>query len=96
MASPEGMEETVPVATEMDDHEKVNAEFELMKKALVKLGEPCKSLLEAFYFQQQNMDIIARQFGYTNANNAKTQKYKCLVRLKKIFFSHYKNGNGDE
>ncbi|MEZ5035727.1 MAG: sigma-70 family RNA polymerase sigma factor [Chitinophagaceae bacterium] len=96
MASADSLEETVPVETEIDDHEKVNAEFELMKKALAKLGEPCKSLLEAYYFQQQNMAVIAKQFGYTNANNAKTQKYKCLMRLKKIFFSQYKNGNGDE
>jgi len=28
---------------------------------------------------------IAGDFGYTNADNAKNQKYKCLMRLKKIF-----------
>ncbi len=33
---------------------------------------------------------IAEQFGYTNADNAKNQKYKCLKRLKKIFFAQYK------
>jgi hypothetical protein len=49
-------------------------------------------LLEAFYLKKQNMQVIAADFGYTNADNAKTQKYKCLMRLKKIFFSHYKNG----
>jgi hypothetical protein len=43
-----------------------------------------------------NMQEIATSFGYTNAENAKTQKYKCLMRLKKIFFSHYKNGTEDE
>ena len=32
-------------------------------------------------------------FGYTNADNAKTQKYKCLMRLKKLFFAQYKNGD---
>ena len=37
------------------------------------------------------MPEIAEAFGYTNADNAKTQKYKCLVRLKKIFFAQYKN-----
>jgi hypothetical protein len=34
---------------------------------------------------------IAGFFGYTNADNAKNQKYKCLVRLKKLFFAQYKN-----
>ena len=37
------------------------------------------------------MNVIAQEFGYTNADNAKTQKYKCLVRLKKLFFAQYKN-----
>jgi hypothetical protein len=37
------------------------------------------------------MQEIATDFKYTNADNAKTQKYKCLVRLKKIFFADYKN-----
>jgi hypothetical protein len=55
------------------------------------LGEPCKSLLEAFYIQKRSMQEIATGFGYTNAENAKNQKYKCLMRLKKLFFSQYKN-----
>jgi hypothetical protein len=49
-------------------------------------------LLEAYYLKKQNMQVIAASFGYTNADNAKNQKYKCLLRLKKIFFAHYKNG----
>jgi len=36
---------------------------------------------------------IAHRFGYTNADNAKNQKYKCLMRLKKLFFDQYKNDN---
>ncbi len=91
----ESLELTVPVEEEIEEHEKRNAEFEMMDKAIGSLGEPCKSLLEAYYLQKQNMQVIAVNFGYTNADNAKNQKYKCLMRLKKIFFSHYKNGNSD-
>jgi hypothetical protein len=36
------------------------------------------------------MQDLTAEFGYTNADNAKNQKYKCLVRLKKLFFAHYK------
>jgi len=64
----------------------------MMEKAIGSLGEPCKSLIEAFYIQKRNMQDIATQFGYTNADNAKNQKYKCLMRLKKLFFAQYKNG----
>ena len=62
----------------------------MMEAAMAKVGEPCKSLLEAYYIQKKHMIEIAADFGYTNADNAKTQKYKCLVRLKKLFFAQYK------
>lgn len=92
----DSMESVVPVEEDLDAHEQRNAEFEMMDQAINHLGEPCKSLLEAYYLQKQNMQVIAANFGYTNADNAKNQKYKCLMRLKKIFFAQYKNGNSDE
>ncbi len=78
------------VEEEIDEQEKRNTEFAVMEKAMANLGEPCKTLLEAFYLNKKTMQEIATAFGYTNAENAKTQKYKCLLRLKKIFFSQYK------
>ena len=89
-------ETAVAVEEDLADHVRRDEEFGMMEKAISGLGEPCKSLLEAFYIQKKNMQEIASGFGYTNAENAKTQKYKCLMRLKKLFFTHYKNGSGDE
>ena len=86
------LEYTVPVEDELEKHEQLQADFTLMDQALGKVGEPCKSLLEAYYVHKKPMQEIAESFGYTNADNAKTQKYKCLVRLKKLFFAQYKNG----
>ena len=90
----QSVENSVPVEEEIEKHDQIKDEFQAMEKAIGSLGEPCKSLLEAYYFQKKNMQEIAASFGYTNADNAKNQKYKCLMRLKKIFFSQYKNGNG--
>lgn len=96
-ASPgDSMEETIPVEEDLQNHEQRNEEFEMMEKAITHLGEPCRSLIEAYYLQKKTMQDIAASFGYTNADNAKNQKYKCLMRLKKIFFTQYKNGNSDE
>lgn len=92
ISGPENLEETVAVEEDMEQHEKADQEFIAMDKAIGSLGEPCKSLLEAYYLQKRNMQEIAVSFGYTNADNAKNQKYKCLMRLKKIFFTQYKNG----
>ena len=87
-----GLAEVVQVEEDVEEHEKKDEEFVLLEKAVSGLGEPCKSLIEAFYIQKRTMQEIASQFGYTNADNAKNQKYKCLIRLKKLFFAQYKNG----
>lgn len=83
-------EDLVLVDDDLEEHEKRDVEFTMMEKAMNSLGEPCKSLLEAFYLQKRQMQDIASSFGYTNADNAKNQKYKCLMRLKKLFFTQYK------
>jgi RNA polymerase sigma factor (sigma-70 family) len=79
-----GAEEDVLAAEEQDRR------FATMGEALNHLGEPCRSLLEGFYLLDKSMQDLTTEFGYTNADNAKNQKYKCLVRLKKLFFTHYK------
>jgi RNA polymerase sigma factor (sigma-70 family) len=83
--------DVINVDAEVDDQEKHHTDFLMMERAMGSLGEPCKSLLEAFYMQKRTMQEIASNFGYTNAENAKNQKYKCLMRLKKLFFSQYKS-----
>jgi RNA polymerase sigma factor (sigma-70 family) len=94
-SSGDSMEPVVPIEEDIEEHDRRNIEFDMMENAISHLGEPCKSLIEAYYLQKQTMQEIAARFGYTNADNAKNQKYKCLMRLKKIFFTNYKNGNSD-
>jgi RNA polymerase sigma factor (sigma-70 family) len=91
-AGNENYEQTVSVEEDLELHERRNAEFNMMERALNSLGEPCKSLLEAYYLKKKGMNEIAVMFGYTNADNAKNQKYKCLMRLKKLFFTQYNIG----
>lgn len=85
-------EETISVEEDLDQFEKKDAAFAIMDRALKSLGEPCKSLLEGYYLNKKGMQELASQFGYTNADNAKNQKYKCLMRLKKLFFAQYNIG----
>lgn len=83
-------EETHPVEQEIEQHEEKDRMFRQMEAALVHLGEPCKTIIEDFYINNKSMQEICEKFGYTNADNAKNQKYKCLQRLKKLFFSETK------
>jgi predicted DNA-binding protein YlxM (UPF0122 family) len=50
---------------------------------LEKITDPCKGLLESFYFDQLSWDAIAEKYGYSNAASARNQKYKCLERIRK-------------
>lgn len=79
-------EEHLPIEEEGDLHTERDIQFEKMEGALKLLGEPCKTIIEDFYIHNHSMQDICERFGYTNADNAKTQKYKCLQRLKKLFF----------
>jgi RNA polymerase sigma factor (sigma-70 family) len=81
--------ELAPVEEETTQAEENELKFSAMGSALEKLGEPCKTLLEDFYIRSMGMPEITEKFGYTNADSAKNQKYKCLMRLKKLFFSDY-------
>jgi len=76
----------VDVTEDLSLHQKKELDFERIEKSLVELGEPCAGLIRDFYVLQLSMEEIAEKFGYTNSDNAKNQKYKCLQRLKKYFF----------
>lgn len=79
-------EDSLATEEAIEDHEAIEANFTHMEDALNGLGEPCKTILRDFYIKGKSMAAICEKFGYTNTDNAKTQKYKCLQRLKKIFF----------
>ena len=67
-----------------DEKEK---QFTAIEQALIKMkeaGGKCYELLTLFWYQKKSMDYIADNLGYTNASNAKNQKYKCQKRLEKL------------
>lgn len=53
-----------------------------MEKAMRYLGDKCQEILLLFYYEKKSMAEIAVQMNYTNADNVKNQKYKCLRQLK--------------
>lgn len=58
---------------------------EYMQKAysvLMASGERCKEIILSFYYHKLSMIEIAVKFGYTNADNAKSQKAKCMDKLR--------------
>ncbi|GAA4787600.1 hypothetical protein GCM10023231_14650 [Olivibacter ginsenosidimutans] len=82
----EDFEDRLPVEEDIESHKERDRQFMLMEDALMRLGEPCQTIIKDFYLRNLSMHDICEKFGYTNTDNAKNQKYKCLQRLKKLFF----------
>lgn len=56
----------------------------IIGECVAELGEPCCSILSMFYFDRFTMDSISRRLGHKNENVTKTQKLRCLQKLKKL------------
>ena len=56
----------------------------ILERTLKSMGPPCETILVEFYFFKTSMANIAEQVGYSDANHAKAQKYKCIKRLKNL------------
>ncbi len=59
--------------------------LERVHVCLEKIGQPCKQLLEWYYFFKKTMEEITTLMNYKNNDSAKNQKYKCMERLRKIY-----------
>jgi RNA polymerase sigma factor (sigma-70 family) len=76
------------VENDVKDFETEEAQFGVLEKVLNKLGEKCKNLLNLFYIDGKRMDEIAEIMGFSGINSAKTQKYKCIERARKMVLEH--------
>lgn len=70
-----------------------NNNYADLNKALEVLGDPCKAIIESYYYKQWNMEEISTNLGYKNADTAKNLKYKCLKRLQSIMEVHKEKEN---
>lgn len=69
----------------IEENDGRDREISLVQQSLERMGEPCKTILKDFFYHKKSMEEIAQKMNYTNAANAKNQKYKCFNRLKKMF-----------
>ena len=75
------------------DDEMYEESLQLVESCLEKLGEPCKSLLELYYYHSMSMEEIADRMNYKNRFTSKNLKYKCINRLRKIYIEELKKQN---
>lgn len=70
---------------ETEEAEKKHEELkDFVERAVSELKPPCDSLLRHFYWDRLSGSEIAQAMDYSNADSVKTQKNKCMKKLKPI------------
>lgn len=64
----------------------------LVQSLLRKVGEPCRSILIKYYFENYTMEAIAENLGYKSALVARKRKCECLMKIRKALNTNQKNG----
>jgi RNA polymerase sigma factor (sigma-70 family) len=65
---------------EVDPHDNKIARTQSIFK---RITEKCVTLLKAIFFDKKDIDVVTKEFGYTNKHNAQNQKYKCLEQARR-------------
>jgi len=60
-----------------------NEYIDKVRKFYATMEEPCKDILNRFYYLKQSMSDIAAKYSWTDAT-AKNNKYRCLQRLRQM------------
>jgi len=75
-----------------NDHDIVSEQLQqagLLQQSFAQLGTKCKQVLRLFYYRRQSLGEIAGSMGNTE-ESIKTIKYRCMVRLRKLFLEEMK------
>ncbi len=70
----------------IDEKERID----IITKSIAKLGNTCRQVLTYYYFDGLSMQDISEKMGFSNADTAKTKKYKCKKELDNLIKSNYK------
>ena len=70
---------------ESEESERKHIEMmDFVERAVSELKPPCDELLKRFYWDRLSGNEIAQSMNYSNADSVKTQKNKCMKKLKPI------------
>lgn len=54
----------------------------IVRSLIEQLGKPCAPLLLGYLWENKSMEMLAQELGYSNADSAKSQKAKCMKKVK--------------
>ena len=83
----ESLQEKVPEQTEDKDflNEETNERQYLLAQLFKKIGESCRKILIKKYYEKRKDKEIAEELNLSGSDYVKTQRYRCLKQLKKLY-----------
>lgn len=62
-----------------------NIMLDIIADCIAHMSERCSQILTMFYYQEKNLDVILMELqdAYTSKDALKTEKYKCMEKLRK-------------
>jgi len=66
------------------ESEQKELHLQIIQRCLEKLGDPCKTMLELYYFHNTGLEELAEKLHYKNGDTAKNLKSRCLLRLREL------------
>lgn len=74
---------------DMEEKENITHQRSVLLEALETLGDPCSRILDLFYFRRYSIDAIVHEMGYNHIDVVRTQKGRCIKKLRKLFETSY-------
>ena len=75
-----------------DEETETNDQLGELREAFKLLGEQCQKVLTLFYYEEKKLDEITQLMHYENKDVAKSQKSRCIKRLKELTIKNKTNG----
>ena len=75
---PKSSEQSFDPNDDMDSQERER----IIRSLVEQLGKPCAPLLLGHLWENKSMEILAQELGYSNADSVKSQKAKCMKKVK--------------
>jgi RNA polymerase sigma-70 factor (ECF subfamily) len=71
---------------DVPDSAPAEKEFNLtaVERCLEQLGEPCRTMLELYYYHGTGLEELALTMHYKNSDTVKNMKSRCLSRLREL------------
>lgn len=72
----------------MEEINEKEKKVNLLWETVEQLTEPCKSLLNLFWYKQKRDNEIAKLLNYSSTDTVKNQRSRCMKNLRKTYLTH--------